>query len=131
MALVSFNEDERLLGRGRALILATGRAGQVIEVGEVMGPAYSTIAHQKVEEFVPLWVKIRERWLKAGAPGSVITDTYPVVTPQVVSKWRRAFVKPEYLSPQIAEAPLMAKAREVRRKVLDTFPTLKYILEGE
>ena len=55
----------------------------------------------------------------------------PQIVPQIVSKWARAFLKPEYLRGQIAEAPLMARAREVRRKVLDTFPTLKYILEGQ
>ena len=127
-----FDEAEKKL---RAQRVAPIIRDQSIEVGELIYKGAPPIAHAQTKgllaQFVPQWTKIREKWLRAGAPGSVITDTYPVVTPQVVSKWRRAFVKPEYLSPQIAEAPLMAKAREVRRKVLDTFPTLKYILEGE
>lgn len=52
---------------------------------------------------------------------------------QIVSKWRKAFVKEQYLSPQLVEVtePLLARAREIRRKVLKTFPTVRYLLEGE
>ena len=67
-----------------------------------------------------------------GAPPIASAQIVPTegFIPQIVSKWARAFLKPEYLRGQIAEAPLMARAREVRRKVLDTFPTLKYLVEG-
>ena len=66
-----------------------------------------------------------------GAPPIASAQTTEGFIPQIVSKWARAFLKPEYLRGQIAEAPLMARARELRRKVLDTFPTLKYLVEGK
>ena len=160
-----FDEAEKKL-RGQRRILAFGRGepAQVIEVGEAMPVAHPEhgIAHwQKVgrqgllEEFIPAWVKIRERWLRAGAPGSMISNERPVITPQLRAQrfdltarerysapafrpiWNVPLLatpeKPRdsWMFPQKAVQPLMAKAREVRRKVLDTFPTLKYLVEGK
>ena len=139
MALVSFNEEERLLGRGRGLTLAKGRAGQSVEIAEVMGPAYSTIAHQIVppEGFISKWARafLKPEWLKKR----------PMIYPQRYSApaFRKIWNVPllatpekprdSWMFPQLVEVaqPLLARARETRRKVLDTFPKLKYILEGE
>jgi len=58
------------------------------------------------------------------------------VIPQIVSKWARAFLKPEYLkksrlSPQITELNLIGMVADVRDRVVKTatqlFPRLKEV----
>ena len=148
-----FDEAEKKL---RAQRVAPIIRDQSIEVGELIYKGAPPIASAQIvptEGFIPAWLRKRIEWIRRGSPAQAITNQRPVIYPQRFDLTARErysaptfrpiwnvplLATPEkprdsWMFPQLVEVaqPLLARARETRRKVLDTFPKLKYILEGQ
>lgn len=118
MAFV-FDEAEKALRAQEKIPTLRGvGADQSIEVGELVRHPIAPIAHAQrvglLGQFIPEWVKIREKWLKAGAPGSMISDERPVITPQ------------------ISDLNLIDTVRRLKKDLIrtakKTFPNLAFVL---
>ena len=120
MAFVWDEAEKALRGQRRELAFGRGEPSQVIEVGEAMPAVHLEhgIAHAQrvglLGQFIPEWVKIREKWLKAGSPASAITNERPVITPQ------------------ISDLNLIDTARRIKKDLIrtakKTFPNLAFVL---